>query len=79
MLKPRRKTFMSPPPTENRLAGLRNHEKHFNPVPMKHVFIIETIFIESRAIRLDLQQIYGNGRAMKQKVSRISRCIINAS
>jgi hypothetical protein len=48
-------------------------------VPLKDAFIIETIFVESRAIRLDLQQIYGNGRAMRQKVSRISRCIINAS
>jgi hypothetical protein len=48
-------------------------------MPLKHAFIIDTIFIESRAIRLDLQQIYGNGRAMRQKVSRITWCIINAS
>jgi len=70
---------MSPPPTENRLASLRDRGKRFNPGPLKDAFIIETIFVESRAIRLDLQQIYGNGRAMRQKVSRISRCIINAS
>jgi hypothetical protein len=70
---------MSPSPIEDRLARLRNSGKRFNQMPLKHTFIIETIFIESRAIRLDLQQIYGNGRAMKQKVSRISRCIINAS
>jgi hypothetical protein len=70
---------MSPPPIKDCLASLHNRGKRFNPMPLKHAFIIETIFIESRAIRLDLQQIYGNGRAMRQKVSRISRCIINAS
>jgi hypothetical protein len=48
-------------------------------MPLQHAFIIGTFFIESRAVRLDLQQIYGNGRAMRQKVSDISRCIINAS
>jgi hypothetical protein len=51
----------------------------FKQMPLQHAFIIGTIFIESCAVRLDLQQIYGNGRAMRQKVSRLTRCIINAS
>jgi hypothetical protein len=44
-----------------------------------HSVIIRTIFVESRAWQLDLEQIYGNGLAMGQKVSYTSICIINAS
>ncbi|MFZ1107282.1 MAG: hypothetical protein WAN43_02895 [Rhodomicrobium sp.] len=42
-------------------------------------FIIGANFVESRAAMLDLEQFYGNGRAMGQNASFSSRCITNAS
>jgi hypothetical protein len=60
-------------------ASRRNPQNALQTGALQHAFINGAIFFESCAIRLDLQQIYGNGRAMRQKVSRISRCIINAS
>jgi len=61
-----------------RLTGATRRTR-FEQMPLQHVFIIGTFFIDSCAVRLDLQQICGNGRAMRQKVSHITRCIINAS
>jgi hypothetical protein len=57
----------------------RNLRNAFQTNALAAAFIIGTFFIESCAVRLDLQQIYGNGRAMRQKLSSITRCIINAS